>query len=72
MVLHLEKSEHHIRALLDTGCLLALINERTVEKPSLEHQKHKVAESIENYTGESVQGAGQFYMEPLLLQHRKH
>jgi len=51
---------------------VTLINERTVEKLSLDRRKHKVARSIESYMGESVQGAEQFYTEPLLLQHRKH
>jgi len=27
---------------------------------------------IENYSGETVEGAGQFYTQPLRLQHRKH
>jgi len=43
MVLHLGENKYQIRVLLDTGCLVTLINERTVEKLGLEQQKHKVA-----------------------------
>jgi len=63
---------HPIRALLDTGCSIALINEKTVERLEMEKQEHKNAHRVENFTGESVKGAGRFYLKPLLLQHRKH
>jgi len=43
-----------------------------VEKLRIKKKAHQQPHSIENYTGESVKGAGQFYMEPTLLQHRNH
>ena len=72
MVLHKRKERHQIRTLLDTGCLVALISEQMVGQLGLKRLKHKQTRSIENYTGENIPGAGQFYMQPLLMQHRKH
>jgi len=72
MLLHLDRKKHQIRVLLDTGCSITLLNSQTMEKLRILYKEHKRAHSIESYTGESVQWAGQFYMEPMLLQHRKH
>jgi len=72
MVLHQGNIRHRIRALLDTGCSIALINERTVGLLGLERKKHLHARSIENFTGETVKAAGQYYTKPMLLQHRRH
>ena len=43
-----------------------------MEKLGIKKKAHQQPDSIENYTGESGKGAGQFYTEPMLLQHRKH
>jgi len=72
MLLHVREKEHQIWVLLDTGCSVALLNQQTVEKLGIKKKAHQQPHSIENYTGESVKGAGQFYTEPVLLQHRKH
>jgi len=72
MLLHLDGKKHQIRVLLDTGCSVALHNNHTVEKLGITKKEHRWARTIENYTGESVKGAGQFYTEPMLLQHRRH
>jgi len=63
---------HPVKVLLDTGCSVALINQETTERCQIARQKREQAHRIENYTGERVKGAGQYYTEPLLLQHRKH
>jgi len=62
MVLHQGHIGHQIRALLDTGCSIALINEQTVGRLDLERKKHQHARSIKNFTGETVKGAGQYYI----------
>jgi len=72
MLLHLGAKQHRVKALLDTGCSIALINGKTVEKLGITRRKHTQAYNIEGFTGESVEGAGQFYTDPMLLQHRKH
>jgi len=72
MLLHLDEKKHQIRVLLDTGCSIALLNSQTVEKLGITKKEHRRAHSIESYMGEKVPGAGQFYTEPILLQHRRH
>jgi len=41
-------------------------------KLGLALQKHYQMITIENFTGQTVEGAGQYYTEPLLLRHRLH
>ena len=72
MILYMGGKKHHIRVLLDTGCSIVLLNQQTVEKLGIKKKVHRQPHSIENYTGESVKGAGQFYTEPILLQHQRY
>ena len=72
MILHHGQKTHQVKVLLDTGCAIALINQETVEKWGIKKKEHQTPRSIENYTGESVLGAGRFYTETMCLQHRKH
>ena len=72
MLLHLDGKKHRIQVLLITGCCVALLNNQTVEKLGITKKEHRQAHTIENYTGERVKGASQFYTEPMLLQHRRH
>ena len=72
MLLHHGEKAHRVKVLLDTGCSIALINEKTVEKLGLEKKEHRNTRSIASYTGENVPGAGQFYTKPLQIQHRRH
>jgi len=72
IMLNLGGNKHQLRVLLDTGCSIALLNQQAVEKFGIKRKEHKQARSIENYMGVSVKGAGQFYTEPMLLQHWKH
>jgi len=72
MMLHQGQAKHPIRALLDTGCSITLVNKRTVERLGLRKKKHRQPRAIESYTGERVPGAGQYYTEALRLQHQRH
>ena len=72
MLLHCQERSYPVKVLLDTGCSINLINQQTAMKLGLEKQKHNEARVIENFTGEKVIGAGQFYTNPMRLQHRKH
>jgi len=69
MVLYQDNIRHRIRVLLDTGCSIALINEQTMGRLGRERKKHQHARIIENFTGETVKGVGQYYTKPMLLQH---
>jgi len=72
MMLHQGQAKHPIRALLDTGCSITLVNKRTVERLDLRKKKHRQPRAIESYTGKRVPGAGQYYTEALRLQHQRH
>ena len=72
MILHTGKNRHLVKALLDTGCSLPLINLQTVKKLGIQCKPHKNPRTIENYTGTKVEGAGQYYTDPMHLQHRNH
>jgi len=72
MILHTGKNRHLVKALLDTGCSLPLINLQTVKKLGIQCKPHKNPRTIENYTGTKVEGAGQYYTDPMRLQHRNH
>jgi len=72
MILHQGQQKHWIKALLDTGCAIALINQKTIEQLGIQQTKRKNPIQIENYMGEVVEGAGQWCTEPMRLQHQNH
>jgi len=72
MVLTKEGQNQWVRVLLDTGCSIPLINQRTVEKLRIALLRHNSAIPIENFTGQTVEGAGQYHTKLLLLQYRRH
>jgi len=72
MLLHYGNQNHPIKALLDTGCSVALINQQTIERLGIPRIQHNHPVEIENYTGKKVDGAGQYYTETMRLQHRNN
>jgi len=72
MILHQGQDHRTVTVLLDTGCSVPLISERTAKRLQLRLFKHEERRLIENFTGETVKGAGEFYTNPLMLQHRRH
>jgi len=72
MILLQGNIQHPIKVLLDTGCSIALINQRMIPRLRISKQKHTHSCGIENFTGEKVPGAGQIYTKPLLIRHRKY
>ena len=72
MVLLLNGKKHQVKTLLDTGCSIPLINQQTVERLGIERRTYKNPRTIESFTGETVENAGQYYTKPLQLQHRNH
>jgi len=72
MLLSTKTQDHRVRILLDTGCSIPLLNQKTAERLGITLQKHNQIIPIENFMGQPVEGAGQYYTESLLLQHRWH
>ena len=75
MILHWgtnDKREAAIRILLDTGSTVPLLSLAWVASTSIQVVQRSTTKRIENFTGEAVPGAGDYYTFPLLLQHRKH
>jgi len=72
MLLHAGASKVPVKVLLDTGCSINLINQRTVDRLGIQKEKHEEVRTIENFMETSVPGAGQYYTKPMRLQHRKH
>jgi len=72
MLLHHQNNSYRVKALLDTGCSINLINQQTVQRLSLPKYRLKNPRIIESFTGETVETAGQFHTGPIRLQHRKH
>jgi len=72
MVLLLNGKKHQVKTLLNTGCSIPLINQRTIERLGIERKTYKNPRTIESFMGETVENAGQYYTKPLRLQHRNH
>jgi len=72
MLLSTDAQDHRVRILLDTGCSIPLLSQKTAEKLRITLRQHNPTIPIENFMGQTVEGAGQYYTEPLLLRHRRH
>jgi len=72
MVLEKGGKDYRVKVILDTGCWIPLFNQRMVEKLGILLQRHNLAVPIGNFTGQLVEGAGQYNTEPLLLRHQQH
>jgi len=55
--------------LLDTECSVPLINEQMARRLQLWLLKHEEQRLSENFTGQAVKGAWEFYTDRLVLQH---
>jgi transposase InsO family protein len=72
MVIHWDQRKTTIYVLLDTGCTTPLISNTFVDKTNVPCLRHEHGVVIRNFSGDIVQGAGNRYTKPMLLQHRKH
>ena len=72
-IVHLGEKKEVLRILLDTGSTVPHLSRKfaqdkqipvVAERPSIR--------PIQDYAGQEVEGAGQFYTAPLILQHRHH
>jgi len=65
MVLLVNGKKHQVKTLLDTGCSIPLINQRTVERLEMEGKTYKNPRTIESFMGETVENVGQYYTKPI-------
>jgi len=72
MILHVDGNRHQVSTLLDTGCSIPLISQPTVQKLRIKYKTHETPRRMESFTGETVENTGQFYTEPMRVQHRNH
>ena len=70
MVVHWNKKQATIHALLDMGCSTALISKSFVDKMGIPCLPHQTDIVIWNFTGDIVPGAGHEYTKPILVQHQ--
>ena len=61
-----------MRVLLDTGSTVPLLDKSWAETLEVPLIRQPVPKPIENFAGQEVPGAGEYYTAPLELQHRKH
>ena len=66
------QKEYKVRVLLDTGSTVPLLDRSWAETLQVPLIRRPVLKPIENFAGQEVPGAGEFYTAPLQLQHRKH
>jgi hypothetical protein len=72
MMLHWDKKQTTVHVLLDTGCSVPLISKTLTNDKNIPTLSHEKSIDIRNFSGNIVEGAGEHYTLPLLLQHRKH
>ena len=72
MILYCGEQEQTVRALLDTGSTVLLLSLSKVECHQILIAERETKRIIQDYMGQEVPGAGEFFTSPLLLQHRHH
>ena len=66
------QKEYKVRILLDTGSTVPLLDRSWAEALQVPLIRRPFPKLIENFAGQEVPGAGEYYTAPLELQHRKH
>ena len=72
MILYFGEQERTVRALLDTGSTVPLLSLSMVERHQIPIAERETKRTIQDYAGQEVPEAGEFFASPLLLQHRHH
>ena len=72
IILYFGEQEQTVRALLDTGSTVPLLSLSMIECHQIPIAERDTKRTIQDYAGQKVPGAGEFYTSPLLLQHRHH
>ena len=69
---NLGQKEEILRTLLDTGSTVPNLSRKFAQLRKVPVTERPSIRPIQNYAGQEVEGAGQFYTAPLILQHRHH
>ena len=72
IIVHLGEKEEVLRILLDTGSTVPLLSRKFAKNKQIPVAERPSIRPIQDYAGQKVEGAGQFYTAPLILQHRHH
>ena len=72
MILYFGEQEETARALLDTGSTVPILSLSFMEKHQVPIAERATQRTIQDYAGQEVPGAGEYFTSPLLLQHRQH
>ena len=72
MILYFGEQEETVRAVLDTGSTVPILSLGFVGKHQVPIAERATKRSIQDYAGQEVSGAGEYFTSPLLLQHRQH
>ena len=72
MILYFGEQEETVRALLDTGSTVPILSLSLVKKYQVPIAERATKRTIQDYAGQEVSGAGEYFTSPLLLQHRQH
>ena len=72
MIVHLGEKEEVLGILLDTGSTVPLLSRTFAQDKPIPVAERPHIRPIQDYAGQEVEGAGQFYTAPLILQHRQH
>ena len=72
MIVHLGEMEEVLRILLDTGSTVPLLSRKFGQEKHIPVAERPSIRLIQDYAGQEVEGAGQFYTTHLILQHRHH
>ena len=72
MIISLGQKEETLRTLLDTGLTVPLLSRKFAQLQKVPVAERPSIRPIQDYAGQEVEGAGQFYTAPLILQHRHH
>ena len=72
MILYFGEQEEAARALLDTGSTVPILSLSFIEKYQVPIAERATKRTIQDYAGQEVSGAGEYFTSPLLLQHRQY
>ena len=72
MMMYFGEQEQTVRALLDIGSTVPLLSLSMVERHQIPIAERETKRTIQDYAGQEVLGAGEFFTSPLLIQHRHH